>query len=954
MVIDVVPGAGTRHFFYDESHAGGADGPIPAALLSRPPVSAGLAPSISGAKMKAQGRIRDKAKHFLASFDERGVGYALESPASRPCTVPGVDCKDFRAFPGDMHLCATCSRADVEHLAGKKLVLTPEGGDLTDERGNITHRWMWDSRRQNSGTPAPVTHLRLNRFLTLTYAGQHDITVTFDCNGMHREFRCGASLKVRESYELSSTRSSLYRGKFEPFLSNRPSLAARTGAIVAHSHEVKEELAQRVRARGLGELVAEMEASVNAAKARVRAHLDGKATGTMDLTNRAAHLQLPSETARFNGTTSIRLGEGVTPRAAAAEATRREVPVFLRETTGAVRPRAGDGAGADLGATASSSSSTFRLAQTMGSTARTIAPVGTPAGDMVALFNSSLSHIRSDDGYGSVGGAAMHNGHWLTQPDMLRKLQRIHPPTSKRGQALMSASGKFDAWKPVIRDHGDIAFRSLDEIRGDDLARYLASEVRPDQAVLVAMLHPAESPCRRARQILEHVNGTLAAAFPDDPQYETALSLGAPPSPSKTGAGAGKAGGTATTSLCPFRIAAYDMAAASPAIVARYNLRALPNFLIFYGAKLVYAGPMGGAWVVGIPNSVRAANVLIADPNATDQTAAERHLRLSRMPFDLACGKFSAAMGKIVGTCEAAVAAINRTAEHAASVRRSQATAREAKLSSRGSGAGAGAGAAASVWSGAAPGTDTTAQVPPDYALVLLDAHCGSHAEVTRVSAAMGSASHARAGAGSGERIFAGTSQVKLVGRSLLVACWPIGSVHAHNAMCAMCTRLIHRSNRPPAASSSEPAGEWACPHCGVIHNATHERLLDGSASIAICKPVKGGTLPALVAYWRILDSGPGDRLDLGALLRDAGADTADPRVRAAIERVPLVGATLEMKGGVAADDVHLGMTHNDVIGRLLDALRKGKAGHTLPDSYVPPLGVAVSETVVRGVPLTS
>ena len=48
----------------------------------------------------------------------------------------------------------------------------------------------------------------------------------------------------------------------------------------------------------------------------------------------------------------------------------------------------------------------------------------------------------------------------------------------------------------------------------------------------------------------------------------------------------------------------------------------------------------------------------------------------------------------------------------------------------------------------------------------------------------------------------------------------------------------------------------------------------------------------------------------------------------------------------------HLGLTHNDVLQRLLAFAARGRAGDFLPEGFVPAIGVSASETIVRGVPL--
>lgn len=989
--LDYSPGAGIRHFFYSLPKVQDTSAAVRHAKDHQQTKSVHIQDSskdtsYSQQQMRAAAHINHQSKQLVASLDERGVGYCREYPETRPLLPPQqrssaltalsnpnnttkaspssahLICNDFIPTPNQLHLCAACSHKDIEHIQGRCLSLTIDGGCLTDEYGNRKYTWLWDTKRQNAGTPPPgQVIMRLSSCLSLIYTDRHDIIVSFDCENIHRKMHCGNNLKVRESYDLTAQRSLLQRGKFDLYLPNRPSLAARTDTIISATTVQKETLDHLIDQVGLGEMMHTLSTVNKESKQRTRALATGTAKGALDLTGRSTHLQLHNTNANLLNS-SIRLDLYADPREAAKEATRRETPMFNQAPTDALLQTIRNNQNNDvLNNTLNSVSSSGKAGGGLDSTlasSTTRTSTGGKLGILEHIENtlSGISSLRSDNGYGTLSGAAMHNGKWLTGVDTLRKLQRIHPP-SKKSFVLRNASGKYESKNHLVHDVRDTFFRTLDEIKGDELTSYLTTEARPDQAVLIAMLHPSESLCRRIRQLLEHVNGTLAAAFPDDPQFENALEDLTGTSSSSSSSSPSRSGNT-QIKLCPFRIAAYDMAAPSPTLIRKYTVKSLPTFLLFFNNKLVYVGPMGGVTVVGLPTSQRPVNTLIADPNALDQAMAEKYLKRERFPYDIACGTFRKETGRIEGTCDAAVHLINRLSSHASEVRRRQASMREEKRSTSNNNNNAGKDSTPSPTS--APGTDATSQTLPDYAIVLLDANCGDTGEVTKVASAMGAASLARTPSGTGlssSSVSTGTSMVKLVGRSLLVACWPLGSIKAHTNMCEMCMSIIHHNASSRSSKEAYPSYEYSCPHCGIIYNASYERLLQGKASIAMVKSFKAGTLPALANYWRLLDNRLGNansgQYDTATLLTEAGANTADPRVSHALSHIPLVGNTVSEKGGILIDDVHLGLTHNDILYRLLDGLRKGRANQVLPDNFKPPLGVAISETTVRGVPLT-
>jgi hypothetical protein len=979
--------------------------------------------AVSRKQMAEAAAVRFRSKHLLASFDDRSVGYALERPDARPCLVPGVRCANFRVTANSLSRCFECGHEVTAHLVGRKLMLTAEGGNLTDERGNTTNRWLWDAKRQGAGVAPQLVTLNCNGNLTLTLAGRHDLVIRFEsgADGVRHEFHCGLRHE-RPSYDAGAPRSLLSRGKLEPRLPNRPALAERTDEIVAASHDRRERLESAMEAReGLAGFSKAHRDAHDVMRQRIRAHQLGESmTATLDLSTGGERMR--REAARSAGgpgfgiTGSGSLGQGLewtgSPRHTGLAATVREVPLFLRKITGLGGAGGDDTAAAPESARLDLSATLASMRSTVGSLLERSLPHSrrgahaTPHDVAQAMMMATTGRVVAQDGLGSLAGAAMHNGKWIHGADVLRKLQSHHPFHGKNGP-LLRASGKFDAWRPIVRDHDDIAFRALDRITHEGLQAFLKTEARPDQAVLVCFAHPSDGPCRAVMQTLEHVNGTLAAGFPNDPQFarldvaftpaataSAAAEISSSPgkaspskadaSPTKGGASPAKGGAKAAppaanqrSEMCPFRLACYDMSAASPSVVHKYGVKTLPFFVVFYGAKPVYGGVMGGPRVVGIPLNSRGVNVLVADPHATTQLQAETLLRAAGMKYDIASGVFSAEAGKVVGTCAAAARAVADNQRRALQTRQRQRQMRSeldqdasnvAGGSGGGDGGGGGGGGSGGGGSGARAlaGTDATAQVTADYSLVLLDAGCfDAIAEVEQLAQAIGASSHAQSASssgaggssGSGGGVRVGSVALRLVGRSLLAACWPLDAAPTGAGPCATCVGLSH--TRRDERARADAATPWSCPHCGIVQNASPELLLGGRASAAIVKPLRAGALDALGAlYRRLLVEAAGGAAssglqDLASLLRRAGADPAEARCAAAIRRAPIVGRTIAEKGGVASDDVHLGLSHNDVLDRLLVALDMGRSGDVKPEGWRPTLGVSASETIIRGVPLT-
>lgn len=975
---------------------------------------------ISRSQMAKAAAVRYRSKHLLASFDDHSVGFALERPEKRPCLEHGCKhrCEDFRVTANSLTKCFECGHPSSNHLKGKMIMLSDDGGQLTDDKGNITNRWLWDSKLQGAGTPPQNFFLRCNGKLALTFAGRYDLVIRVEIEGLSHSFHCGLAHQ-RKPYTETSSRG-IEKGKLVPSLSNRQNLGSFTDEIVSAAHDARVQLESAIEQReGLTGFVSKHKVMNETMNARIRDHTLGEAIvkGALDLSTGGERIR--RETLRSTGdfgaghTGSLRAVSALgSARERGLVATMQEVPLFLRRVTGGGKTLSES----DIGSPRPSNSNmTELLNSTLRSLDSTIGSLQQRStfrlGDSFSDVNSSIAelsgHFSTKDGLGGIAGASMHEGKWLQNADLIRKLQGHHPHSSKSGP-LLSASGKFDAWKPMVKDHEDVVFKSLDKITHDGLPHYLSKIARPDQVVLVCFSHPSEGPSRTMMQTLEHVNGTLSKAFSKDPQYFVPVfsvatgststsdsespkkggkasavavitgggeSTSTSPSPSSKKAAASKEKSSKEeevvhSDFCPYRLAFYDMSAASPDVIKKYNVKTLPFVVLFYNSKPLYGGPMGGPKVMSLPTNSRIVNVLIADPDAASQRHAERLLRLEKMKFDLACGTFSAEAGKIIGTCSAAASTIARNTRNAIESRNRRSESRdEARVQSagrrRGRGVTQGETSVLHTDGGKKPlpGTDASAQILYDYAIILLDAQCGSTAEIESLNQAIGAAANAqRASEGKGPSkalntsrpVKAGNKELHLVGRSLLTALFPLNHCVSGSTMCDLCYSLL----RTPFVPSPIKDQEWSCPHCGIIQNATSDTLIGGRVSVAAVKPLRCGALPALSSYYRSLivayegGSAVSGIEDLASLLYKSGADPSNPFTSKAISRAPIIGFSSDHKGGVHSDDFHVGLSHNDCIARLLDALKAGRSGHFLADSWRPPLGVSVSETVVRGVQL--
>ena len=99
------------------------------------------------------------------------------------------------------------------------MVLSKEGGLISDEGGNITTEWKWNPNLQGAGTPPqePVT-ITLNSCLSFVFTDRFNIACKFVCEGAAREFDLSLKLRRMDTYLDHATRSKTgsQRGKLVP------------------------------------------------------------------------------------------------------------------------------------------------------------------------------------------------------------------------------------------------------------------------------------------------------------------------------------------------------------------------------------------------------------------------------------------------------------------------------------------------------------------------------------------------------------------------------------------------------------------------------------------------------------------------------------------------------------------------------------------------------------------
>lgn len=114
-------------------------------------------------------RPRKSGDTLLCALDENVVGFA-------------VDCSE-----GKQH--------------GRRIVLTKEGGLVSEADGRISMQWKWDRTLQNAGTPpSEAISLTLNKFFTFTFSDRFTVFANFVCEGAKCRLDLGMKMRRTDTY----------------------------------------------------------------------------------------------------------------------------------------------------------------------------------------------------------------------------------------------------------------------------------------------------------------------------------------------------------------------------------------------------------------------------------------------------------------------------------------------------------------------------------------------------------------------------------------------------------------------------------------------------------------------------------------------------------------------------------------------------------------------------------
>ncbi|KAA0166604.1 hypothetical protein FNF31_01382 [Cafeteria roenbergensis] len=575
------------------------------------------------------------------------------------------------------------------------------------------------------------------------------------------------------------------------------------------------------------------------------------------------------------------------------------------------------------------------------------ATAGMGASGLGATGSSMGGGSGDVDGYGGAAGASLCGGKWLNDVETKHRLRAIHPALPRAG-ALAAASGRYADSGPSAAAYADATAIPVPSTpSGPALDAWIesAGSAAPDQLIVMACLRGEEAASRALSRTLRGLQATLRRLYPHSSDFASDALLSeaqrAKWAAEAHQAGVSGVGGDGRQS--PLLLRRVRMEEQGEWVARRFGVRSLPMLLAFWRGRLVFRGTMGGATVVRVPTSDRPCNVLLVEPSAAAQRATERVLRAGRWSWALASGRYDAQAASQAERLRGRAAEEGSAGEgSSAAVFAGQpgvvGLAEEAQLRLREAADAAKRSADVSRGSAALPpGTQASAQMPDDFALVLVAAAAGPR-EAQRIAAAVG-----RAGASAGGAC-GGTGGVtpRLCGRSLVVSVLPRGSVLPGQAPAVLPVS-------PARATTSSPVGAeaWACPRTGVVVGAGDAHLLGGAASVAVVAPIKPASLAALSAMWRQCLHARGEAAGASRLAASAKAQ----------QRAGAGGAGLLLPGQLAGaqgegDGAHLGLTHNDLLERLVTLRQDASMGRAKPctDAVMLP----ASETVVRGTRLTA
>jgi hypothetical protein len=520
----------------------------------------------------------DTAKTLLASFDENAVGFALDT-------------------------------ASEGRSAGRRLVLTSEGGLMSDGEGYIVTEWKWDPSRQGAGTPPrqPV-HLQLSRVLSCIFTDRFNIRVVFSCDGIVRSFETGQKLRrsAEQNYLNTSTRfASDPAGTRRPDVSGFPTLRERTAQFNRDMVHLRNKNNPKSADLHQPDLTGQFEEGSELAR------FPGTFSGVVKGLEVA-----------FKGYSEAHRVESTAPtrgwKETATALSLAEVPKF-NET------------GFEVGADLTGSLVTYvKKGEDMSKT-RTRG--------MSLLAKPGAPHILNTD------SLKTGDGQWLGMLAVKTSLLATNPEIT-RSKMISGASGRYFYSRDALRKKNEREYSCGPLLESVRMA-HLESAARgapPEQLMVVMCTRHDDAKCCRAEVLVRRVNGVVASGGLE------AGGAGGAAGGGGGGGGAGESGaaGGVVASEPSYRIMKMEMSentSRKGPLTKKYNVLSVPYFLMFYGGQLVHASSLGGAGLRVEPTTKNSRltpymdqppRVLLVDPVFRDQIWTEKVLKRNRIEWELA------------------------------------------------------------------------------------------------------------------------------------------------------------------------------------------------------------------------------------------------------------------------------------------------------------------------------
>lgn len=522
------------------------------------------------------------------AFNKDGSGMAYYLSGRVAACVSEVNAYSSRFYFYDDDRKHTLICAIDEHAVGfaigddgARLVLNKKKGMLCDGDGTITHEWKWARSAQHCGTFPDRCELRLNDSMTFSFHSRTEMCVSL-------RFADGDGPRSTGGRRSSARAGGAGDGTLRDF--DVGYKTKRTDTYLEHATRgLAGALQPSIDRVSLSERVT----AVGEAAAAARSRLHPKSSALANAGTRAVVADLERQFDSYD----------------ASHKAPHEFPSGWRSDA---------------------------LARTKGEIPK-IEPTGDETGPThglgTTIYAASLKTAPDETARLASSARRGPKAHWnLNALEMRQKLMEQNP-LLKRSAILCDASGRYaedivvpggaaTATNPTGKRESGRA--TLSVVAPGDLRRFVDERCSPHQVVCVACVRQDDRVCRKAEAVAESVNGAILRG--------------------EFGAPAGTDGRAATDADAKYRMVKVEMSA-SRDVVEAYGIRALPTFLMFYQAQLVYRGQLGGE-AIRVASEFNAVRVLYVEPNFKDQIWSEKMLKKMRFSWELAMSASEAASRK--------------------------------------------------------------------------------------------------------------------------------------------------------------------------------------------------------------------------------------------------------------------------------------------------------------------